>query len=354
MRIEKSTLTQAMNRVKGIIPRKTSIPSLQGLLVKDGKLIANNLEVMATVPLGIISDESFIIPDNMVGFINSLPNDTVDINVDETSITVKCKKVRNKTQSLDPGKFPMPNDSWGECFDLVLDSKALLDAIRRLFHLIPLESSQKSMTAMQIKGSSGTVSFVGLDGRRLGKDSYDCAGDFEILVPKNALIALQSLGPTGEIKIKHNGKLAMFSADGMELATRLVEGNYYDIGKLLNLEPSIRANVDRKELLEAVERARLAVRDETVPMRFSLANDEIEISAKASTSSYSDIVQADGIDSKALVIGFSMGLMAETLKTFECDIITLNFAGSKSPCIFEGDGNYKEVLLPVLLAGDGQ
>ena len=44
MKILKTELTAKLNKIKGVVPRKHQMAVLQGILVKEGYLIANNLE----------------------------------------------------------------------------------------------------------------------------------------------------------------------------------------------------------------------------------------------------------------------------------------------------------------------
>lgn len=38
MKIEKTELAQKLNKIKGVVPKKTPMPVLQGILVQDGYL----------------------------------------------------------------------------------------------------------------------------------------------------------------------------------------------------------------------------------------------------------------------------------------------------------------------------
>ena len=43
MKIQKTVLAQKLNQIKGVVSKNTTMPILQGVLVKDGYLIASNL-----------------------------------------------------------------------------------------------------------------------------------------------------------------------------------------------------------------------------------------------------------------------------------------------------------------------
>ena len=50
MKIQKTDLAQKLNKIKGVVPKKTTMPVLQGILVRDGYLIASNMEMTNQIP----------------------------------------------------------------------------------------------------------------------------------------------------------------------------------------------------------------------------------------------------------------------------------------------------------------
>ncbi len=79
MKIQKTELVQKLNRIKGVVPKKPLNPILQGVLVKDGYLIANNLEMTIKAKLEGTEEETLIIPEQSFDLINNLPEDVVEI-----------------------------------------------------------------------------------------------------------------------------------------------------------------------------------------------------------------------------------------------------------------------------------
>ena len=71
MKIQKTELAAKLNQIKGVVPKKTTMPILQGILVKEGYLIANNLEMTIKAKLEGTEDECFIIPERAFDLINN-------------------------------------------------------------------------------------------------------------------------------------------------------------------------------------------------------------------------------------------------------------------------------------------
>lgn len=96
MKIQKAELAQKLNRIKGVVPKKTNIPALQGVLVKDGYLTANNMEMTVKAKIEGTEGEEFIIPERAFDLINNLPDGKMEISVTAGNvITIKADKIKN-------------------------------------------------------------------------------------------------------------------------------------------------------------------------------------------------------------------------------------------------------------------
>lgn len=101
MKIQKTELAAKLNQIKGVVPKKTTMPILQGILVKEGYLIANNLEMTIKAKLEGTEDECFIIPERAFDLINNLPDGEIDITISGgNTMTIKADKIKNKYQTM--------------------------------------------------------------------------------------------------------------------------------------------------------------------------------------------------------------------------------------------------------------
>lgn len=227
MKIQKTELAAKLNKIKGVVPKKTTNPALQGILVKEGYLTANNLEMTVKAKIEGIEDECFIIPERAFDLINNLPDGDVDISVTaKNTITIKADKIKNKYKTMDPEQFP---DSVTQKADNLLAIKAetLLESIKRVSYAVPVMGNNAVMSSMCLQAVDGQLNFVGLDGRVLAWDKVDYDGEFELLIPKNTVDKLKSLGLDGDVQITYNKTGAVFITEEFEVYTRLVEGKYF-------------------------------------------------------------------------------------------------------------------------------
>lgn len=353
MRIDKNELSQKINKLKQIVPKKTSVPSLQGILVSDGYLIANNMELAIKAKLEGIDGESFIIPAKAFDLINNLPDGEVEITADnkgETfNIAIKADKIRNKYQTVDPAEFPMPNVVGEDGGEFVINAESLMASMRRVSYAIPMNREKQIMCTLCLQASGGTLNFVGMDGHMLAWDKVDYDGEFELLIPKGTVDRLITVGITGDVFIRHNNHVATFSSEEYEIHTRIVEGKYFKYAGLFKESPLHTVAV-KSEFLDAVIRAKMCV-DERRPAVFTIKGSEMNISIRDTITDYQETIGLQEEVPETLTIGFNAKLVVETLKAFDCYNIALNFENAKMPMIIEAeDSDFKAMVLPVALS----
>ena len=348
MKIQKTDLAQKLNKIKGVVPKKTTMPVLQGILVRDDYLIASNMEMTVKAKIEGAEGESFIIPERAFDLINNLPDGEMEISAAaDNIITIKADKIKNKYQTLDPAQFPA-TASQDEGSELRIKAEMLLESMKRVSYAVPAQNTNTVMTAMCLQAAGGQLNFAGLDGHVLAWDKIDYDGEFELLIPKNTVDKIKSLGLSGEVQIRHNKTGAVFITEDFEIYTRLIEGEYFKYQTLFKELP-LHTVVSRIALLDAMTRAKMCT-EERCPVKFEMDGGALSLSIKDNTTDYHETVELQEDIAKTLTIGFDARLVLETLKAFDCENVGLSFGGPKMPMIVEAeDSDFKTIVLPVAI-----
>ena len=348
MKIQKTDLAQKLNKIKGVVPKKTTMPVLQGILVRDGYLIASNMEMTVKAKIEGTEGESFIIPERAFDLINNLPDGEMEISAAAGNIiTIKADKIKNKYQTLDPAQFPA-TASQEEGSELTIKADTLLESIKRVSYAVPAQGNNPVMSSMCLQASGGQLNFVGLDGHVLAWDKVEYSGEFELLIPKNTVDKLKSLGMSGDVQIRHSKTGAVFITEDFEVYTRLIEGEYFKYQTMFKELP-LHTVISRMALLDAMTRAKMCT-EERCPVRFELDGNSLSVSIKDKTTDYHEMVELQEDMAEALTIGFDARLVLETLKAFDCENVGLSFGGPKMPMIVEAeDSDFKTIVLPVAI-----
>ena len=348
MKIEKAELAQKLNKIRGVVPKKSTIPVLQGVLVRDGHLIANNMEMAIKAKIEGTEGETFIIPERAFDLINNLPDGEMEISVSSKDIiTIKADRIKNKYQTMPPAQFP-ETSSQEEGSELTIKAEMLLESMKRVSYAVPAQGSKPAMSSMCLQARGGQLNFVGLDGHVLAWDKVDYDGEFELLVPKNTVDKLKSLGMSGDVQIRHSKTGAVFITEDFEVHTRLIEGEYFKYQTMFKELP-LHTVVSRTALMDAMTRAKMCT-EERCPVRFELDGKSLSLSIRDKTTDYHETLELQEDMTEALTIGFDARLVLETLKAFDCGNVGISFGNPKMPMIVEAeDSGFKAIVLPVTI-----
>lgn len=278
--------------------------------------------------------------------INNLPDGEVEITVTSSNIiTIRTEKIKNEYQTMDPTLFPLVK-RWEKDNEMTLKAEQLLSSIRRVCYAIPPLSTNAVMTSMCLQADDGQLNFVGLDGHVLAWDKVNYEGKFELLIPKNTLDKLKSIGFFGDVQILHNKSNAVFITEEFEVYTRLIEGTYYPYQTMFK-ELDLHTSVSRTDLLNALIRAKMCT-EERCPVVFLFKDNYLNLSIKDSKTDYKETVDLQKKVDRELTIGFDAKLVIESLKSFEGDNVDLSFESAKRPMIIEDpDSDFRTLVLPV-------
>ena len=348
MKIQKTVLAQKLNQIKGVVSKNTTMPILQGVLVKDGYLIASNLEMTIRAKIPGANEECFIIPERAFDLINNLPEGMIDISVSsENVMVISVDKIKNTYQTMEPTTFPILNIE-GEGSELTLKAEMLLKSIKRVSYAIPTQVSDPRMSSMFMQAKDGQLNFVGLDGHVLAWDKIKYDGEFELLISKSTIEKLKSVLSAGEVKIKYSDSMAIFSMEDFDICTRIVQGKYYPYCDMFKELP-IHTFVVRSELLDAMIRAKMCTAEKS-PVKFELSGNQLNLSIKDQATDYYEVIELLEDVSENFKIGFDAKLVIETLKAFDCEHVKISLHSSKMPMVIEAnDSEFRAMVLPIAL-----
>ncbi len=353
MKIEKNELAKKIGQLKSIVPTRTTIDALKGVLYKDGYLIASDTELTVKAKLediqeGMVATQPFIIPSKAFELIRSLPAGELELDVSGDSVTIKQGKIKNTFKTLPATMFAYNRERIAGNSTATIPAEKLRMAISHVLYAVAVDMSNKMMTGVYMNCSGGKLDFVGLDGHRIAWDCLSYEGEFSMIVPKTALDNLMKLDIEGDVAIYRDDKNASFMTEAYEIYTRLIDGNYFKYQNMFQPGP-IGTIVDRRVFADAINRARLCGSDEDkAPVIFELDEDVIHITFRNSTADYKEDVPTISTCTGSLKIAFAPRLMTDSLKAFECDNVTMDFNSAKAPVIIKAeDSDMTALVLPV-------
>lgn len=354
MKVQKIELANKLSKLKAVMPKKTPMAALQTVLVKDGYLIASDLEITAMVKCEGMSDasESFLIPDTMIPLISSLPAGEVEFIPEKVKdgmqITMKTGKIVNKFQSLDPEVYPASKTMSGEVKSVEIDAEDLTQGITHVLFAVGTDEASRMMQALSMSCADGYLNFRGLDGHMCAWDSVPMEGTFNLLVPRRSAQQILNMDMQGTVVLETDGSTARFVTEYVTVETRLIAGDYFKTDKLYAEMPQT-AQINRKEFIEAISRAS-SIKQDTNVIKLTFGIEAVKIEMENNRNIYAEEVNLKVGVNNSVRIGFDPRLLLAALKSFESDYIFLNIDDAAHPIKLQSDESaLKAVVLPIAI-----
>ena len=357
----KSKLLQGVNIVLKAVSSKTTMSILECILIdaSSGKIkfIANDMELgIETIVEGDILIGGIVAIDAKIfsEIVRKLPDNEVIIETDENYITtITCEK----------SIFTISGKS-GEDFSFLpvieknkfiyLSQFTLKEVIRQTIFSIAANENNKLMTGELFEVKGNELKVVSLDGHRISirkielKDSFD---DIKVVVPGKTLNEISKIlsgGVDDEVRIFFTSNHIVFEFDNTVVVSRLIEGEYFRIDQMLSSDYETKFKINKKELLDCIDRATLLVKEgDKKPIIISVTDGDLELKINSVIGSMNeniDIIK----EGKDIMIGFNPRFLIDALKVIDDEEIKIYMVNPKAPCFIRDDENkYTYLILPV-------
>ena len=361
---QKGDLLKGVNTVSKAVSSKTTLPILECILLdaEGGSLtlVGNDMELGIKTSLEATVRQEGAAAVNARIFseiIRRLPEADVKIEADEkNNITIECGNSKFNISGQNPEEFP-PFPEITKSEPLVVSQKTFKDMIKNtIFSIAPEDSGRPILTGELLDIRDGYLYMVAVDGFRISmrRTEVNFPEEKKVTVPGKALNELQKILETEEdslMSIRITGKQAIFELNQTTVITRLLEGEFLQYQRNLNMEFPVKVTVKTKELLDSVDRAALISREsKNSPIRLQIQEDKIIITSNAEKGSAYEEVPIS-LEGEGLAIAFNPRYYLEALKAVDSEEISILFSSSLTPCIIKDPekDDYKYFILPIRL-----
>ncbi len=332
---------------------KNTMPVLSSMLI-DAKLerpvefSATNLESGLRLSVeGDVSDPgSMCLPAKKLADIaGTLDGEAVTIEkLANDRALITCGNAKFKIAGLDPEEFP----PFPDVTDVVvrLPGADLKHLFGQVVRCISTEETRHFLQGLYVEAKGGTLYCTATDGRRLAHTHMGCQVEQEIavIVPGRAVgQVMRSFGDV-DITISKSSEQVAFSADGMMLTTRLIDGDYPDYRSVM--EPVEQNNVKMKaeiislrSVLRRVETCGAGAVKLTLNGNLAVSSSSVELGEASDEMD----VEAQG----EIEISTKYQFLDDALAGLDGEEATLTFKDPLSPVMVSGDGEYRCVVMPL-------
>ena len=368
MAIQQNLLMEHLNYVIKGISNKNLIPILNCIkfeLTKEGLYLSstdNEIAIKTFIEKRTIDNidqlGSFVISGKYIyEIIKKLPNGLINIHeiidskisiyTTESSFNLNCNNVSDFPDlELEESKYP-----------IILKSKEFKNIVGKTSFATSTQESRPVLTGINFKIDSKIMEVTATDSYRLSKITVELKNkqeeNYNIIIPTKNLIEMTRLFHSDETDVEMHifTNKVIFKFGTIEMMTRLINGTYPDVSKLIPESFDLNIEIDLNLFYNSIDRAALLT-NEADKNTIKLESNKNIITLSSNIPEIGNVEEKINVvkkPDKEIKIAFSSRYMLEALKTIESDKVELLFNGDIKPIIVKDkeDLNMIQLILPI-------
>ena len=341
-----------------------SLPVLTNVLLKTEdaglKLTATNLEIGITywVPGKIETDGATSVPARLLtDLVNSLPGgEPIDLELGEgETLHIRSGRFESNIKGIPAEDFPTVQTA-GERPITRVAQKILRQALDETAFAAASDEARPILTGVLARFEGDKLTLAAADNYRIAVRTIDILDPVEsasVVIPARALNELSRiLADTDdpvELVLAQAKNQVLFHLKGVDIVSRLIDGQFPNYQQVLPAAHTTRAEIDREELLRAVRPAALIASSSANIVKLAVSSEAgVVVTATAEVGDYTGDVEAT-VEGDATTIAFNARYLNDVLSNVQADRFALELNGPLSPGVFRpvGDDDYVHVVMPV-------
>lgn len=366
------------------VSNKSTLRSVEGILIDadvSGECIMTTYDtekgVRISVDAEVIEGGSYII--NAQKFFSTLkvmPGDKVTLTVNDTLQAIFISGTStHKMSALNGSDFPeIPKLKTN--FGFTLSQYVMRNMITKCAHAMAVADTRPILNGCYFNISPEKVTAVSCDSFRLAECSTNADIDnnnengqdvkFSFILPVRTVNELYKLldddvEKDKKMRIYMSRRQIVFNIGEITFFSSLIEGQYIDFDRIITIPKKCVIELDRAELIEALERAALITEERIAGsvrshVKLSIEGEVLHINAESTAGSTYDRIRVEH-EGEDMVIAFNNRYLLDALRASDSDVTKITFSSPRSginiePCDAEkADGSKSELffLLPVMM-----
>ena len=270
--VMQENLARGLSVVSRAVSSRSTLPVLANVLLRTEdaglKLTATNLEIGITywVPGKIETDGATTVPARLLtDLVSSLPSsERVDLELQGAdTLHVRAGRFATHVKGIDADEFPTIQTA-GERPTTRVSQKVLKRALDETVFAAASDEARPILTGVLARFEGDKLTLAAADNYRIAVRTIDILDPVEAArwsIPARALNELRRiLADTDdpvELVLAQAKNQVLFHLEGVDIVSRLIDGQFPNYQQVLPAAHTTRAEIDREELLRAVRPAAL-------------------------------------------------------------------------------------------------
>jgi DNA polymerase-3 subunit beta len=344
--IDQPALGRALRLASRVTPARGAAPILQTVLLATEparlSLTATDTQLGVTVGLAAESKKcgEVAVPARLLtDFVAHLPAEPLRLALEGGGkrLRATCGLFTATFASVDCKDFPrLPEVD--EATAVAVDASAFRDAIERVAFAAARDETRPVLTAVLLEFGREAVNLAATDGFRLARASLPSAADSaeQLLVPARALAEFGRLLTGAKaarlVRVPENRALFLVLQE-TRLYTRLIEGRFPDIDRVIPGEWRTRLTVETAALRQAVRVAGLFGEGETHPTVLEVEPGKLKLRARGDETGEAESELPVALEGDSQAIAVNARLVGEILDIVRHPQVELAWTSPQAPIV---------------------
>ena len=351
-KIKRIKLLNALAKATRAVSVRSPLPVLTGIKfdLQAHQLILTGSDSDITIQTIIDEDDDLVILKEGAVVLNSR---YIEIEIIDGLLTrIKGSQIEYSLNGTDAIEYPRIDLSkTGTHF--IMNALVSKDIIGETKFAASDKETRPILTGINFKAHDHVLEVVATDSYRLAKKiiSIDEDVTFNITIPKLSLDEISKIIEKDElIELYVSERKVLFVFDKNIIQTRLIDGSYPDTARLIPLEFDYELDINRADLLNAIDRVSLLLNEQNNIVKLDMSNEQVILSSyQQEIGSVEENLASSFYKGEPLTISFSCKYASDAIKSFSGDKIKILFTGEMKPFIvkdFDSD-ELLQLVLPV-------
>ncbi|MDQ3778309.1 MAG: DNA polymerase III subunit beta [Actinomycetota bacterium] len=360
---DRDELLRQLAAVARAASTRTTVQVLSGILLRaqDGQLelSATDMEISlrASIEAEVGSEGAVVVPGRLlVDLARLLPGDevTVEQRLGEGIVEIVSGTASYRLHTYNAEDFPrLPEAAAAEL--VAVDVEAIVSTTEKVSRAASRDESRPVLTGILVRFEGERLVMAATDSYRLAvKETVVGAGgpELDAIVPARALGELSRIIRSGgELQLGVQENQVLFSADGVLLTTRRIEGQFPNYRQLLPETFEHELTLPRDELLDVVRRVSVMAQ-RNAPLRLRFGDGELTVSALTQDVGEARETLPAPFAAEPLEIGFNPEFLRDGIESIGGDEVRMKLISPLRPAVLQGEGeDFSYLIMPIRLAG---
>ncbi|OKJ73882.1 DNA polymerase III subunit beta [Streptomyces sp. CB02460] len=362
-RIERGELADAVSWAARVLPTRSPVPVLGGLLLEaaDDRLSISGLDYEASARIEVAArterpGKVLVMGRRLLDVCKVLPEGPVECAVEGSRFTVTGGGAGFGLSVLPlddyPALPPLP-EILGE-----VDGQEFAAAVADVSVAAGRDDTLPTLTGIRLALDGERMTLAATDRYRFAVRTLDwrptaqgVTADAVVSARRLSEIARSVGGRPGTVRLALDGGSAGFEREGMRTTVRLLDGRLPRHDKLFVLSGPVKAVTEREPLVEAVKRVAV-VADGDSPLQFAFTADSVLLQAGYEDDVASQRLPAGLLGADEISVGFNPSYLMDALATFDTPVVRFQLMGQGQRAMITGHRDHEEAAAAADGAGD--